>query len=250
MQPDDLNRYTRQLRLRQFDHSHQTILLDSHVLIIGLGGLGSPAALYLAAAGIGHLTLADPDNVHISNLHRQILYSENALGRKKTQSAKEHLMSINSAIRIDLLESPHDPCRLEPAISSADIVLDCTDNFASRFQINRACVLYKKPLVSAAAIRLEGQIAVFNNHPDSPCYACLYKDIPEENENCRDVGVLGPVVGVMGCLQALEAIKVLTNIGESLSGYVLSFEAESHQWRKIHLPKDPECPVCSKPLLK
>lgn len=246
MQQDHLNRYTRQLRLRQFDHSSQSILLDSQALIMGLGGLGSPAALYLAAAGVGHLTLADPDNVDISNLHRQILYTEHDLGRKKTLSATERLSALNSDIQIDVLASPHDADALDTAIKAADIVLDCTDNFNSRFNINRACVTHQKPLVSAAAIRLEGQIAVFNDRPDSPCYACLYEDSSETTESCRDMGVLGPLVGIMGSLQAMEAIKLLTNIGESLSGYLLSFEAESMQWRKVRLPKDPQCPVCSK----
>ncbi len=245
MDDNQLLRYSRQILLPKIGAEGQQALLDSHVLIVGAGGLGSPAALYLAAAGAGHITIADDDTVDLSNLQRQILHSHADLGRPKVESAKDTLEGINPDLKVDAIPRRLEGDELLASIDAADIVLDCTDNFATRFALNEACVNSRTPLVSGAAIRLEGQIAVFDaRHDDSPCYRCLYKDEGELEETCADNGVLAPIVGIVGSLQALEAIKVLMQLGENLRGYLMVFDGMAMEWRKMKLRKDPDCPVC------
>ena len=236
MNDQQLQRYSRQILMPQIDYDGQQKLISSHALIIGLGGLGSPASLYLAAAGVGHLTLVDFDTVELSNLQRQIIHRNADLGRPKVESARDNLLALNPEIRIDTLQGPLDDAALHAAAQRADIILDCTDNFAARHAINRASVATGTPLVSAAAIRLEGQLAVFDPRDTaSPCYHCLYPETAEtEQETCTQNGILAPVVGSLGTLQALEAIKVLLNLGEPLRGRLMLFDALSFD---IRIPK-------------
>ena len=240
-----LLRYSRQIMLPQFGIEAQQALAASHVLMLGLGGLGSPAALYLATAGVGRLTLVDHDTVELSNLQRQILHPASAIGQAKTGSARQTLRARNEAVRIDCVDHKPGDAELDALIARADCVIDATDNYSSRFQINRLCQAQGTPLVSAAAIRFEGQISVFDfRRDDSPCYACLYPEGGDQAATCSENGILGPVVGIMGCLQALETIKLLTGLGEPLAGRLLLFDALSLQWRTLKLRKDPACPVC------
>jgi adenylyltransferase/sulfurtransferase len=247
MQDELLKQYTRQMVLPQIGPQGQQALLDARVLIIGLGGLGSPAALYLAAAGIGQLTLCDHDRVDLSNLHRQILYNREHLGKKKTAAATQQLRAIRPDLEITAVDHRMEEPELSEHAAEADLVLDCSDNFQTRYRINKVCVDHRVPLISAAAIRLEAQIAVFNRTPRSPCYACLYQAESAEDaqQRCSDNGVLGPLVGIAGSLQALEAIKLLTDTGTTLDGRLLTFNAETMEWRCLKLQKDPQCPVCS-----
>lgn len=247
MNDDQLLRYSRQILLPQIDYEGQQRLLGSHALIIGLGGLGSPASIYLAATGVGRLTLVDFDLVDLSNLQRQIVHRTADVGRPKIESARDNLAALNPDIRIDLLPGPLDEEALRAAVRSSDVVLDCTDNFAARHAINRACVAEKRPLVSAAAIRLEGQLSVFDTRKqDSPCYHCLYREDGDELETCTRNGILAPVVGSLGTLQSLEAIKVLLGIGEPLIGRLMVFDALSFDIRIMKLRRDPSCTVCSR----
>jgi len=247
MNDHQLQRYSRQILMPQIDFDGQQKLLQSHALIIGMGGLGSPASLYLAAAGVGHLTLVDFDHVELSNLQRQIIHRTADLGRAKIESARDNLLALNPDIRIDTLPGSLDEPALLAAVHTADVVLDCTDNFASRHAINRACVAARKPLVSAAAIRFEGQLSVFDTRQEtSPCYHCLYPETDNtEQETCTQNGILAPVVGSMGTLQALEAIKVLLNLGEPLRGRLMLFDALSFDIRILKLKRDPHCAVCA-----
>ena len=242
-----LQRYSRQILLPQIDYQGQEKLLHSHALIFGLGGLGSPASLYLAATGVGHLTLVDFDTVELSNLQRQVIHRNSDLGRAKIESARDNLRALNPEIHIDTLPAPLDDSALLYAVQSADIVLDCTDNFASRHAINRACVSAKKPLVSAAAIRFEGQLSVFDvRDATSPCYHCLYPESADSaQETCSQNGILAPVVGSLGTLQALEAIKTLLHLGEPLRGRLMLFDALSFDIRILKLKRDPHCAVCA-----
>lgn len=246
MNDQQLQRYSRQILLPQIDYEGQQRLLESHALIVGLGGLGSPASLYLASAGVGHLTLVDFDTVDLSNLQRQIVHRTADVGRPKIESARDNLAGLNPDVRIDTLPGPLDDEAMRLAVRAADVVLDCTDNFTTRHAINRACVAERKPLVSAAAIRMEGQLSVFDTRKDtSPCYHCLYREDGEELETCTRNGILAPVVGSMGTLQALEAIKVLLDMGEPLVGRLMLFDALSFDLRTLKLKRDPACPVCS-----
>ncbi len=246
MNDQQLQRYSRHILMPQIDYDGQEKLLKSHALIIGLGGLGSPASLYLAAAGVGHLTLVDFDTVDISNLQRQIIHRTADLGRPKIESARDNLLALNPDIRIDTLPGPLDDAALHTAAQRADIILDCTDNFAARHTVNRASLAAARPLVSAAAIRFEGQLAVFDpRDASSPCYHCLYPETAEtEQETCTQNGILAPVVGSLGTLQALEAIKVLLNLGEPLRGRLMLFDALSFDIRILKLKRDPHCAVC------
>jgi adenylyltransferase/sulfurtransferase len=245
MNDDQLLRYSRQIMLPQIGIEGQQRLADSHALILGLGGLGSPLAMYLAAAGVGKLTLVDFDYVDLSNLQRQILHGTDDIGRPKTDSARARLQAINPLIEINTVNARLDEAELRQEICNVNVVLDGSDNFATRFMVNRACMAERKPLVSAAAIRMEGQLGVFRfDNPGAPCYQCLYQDTGEENTSCSENGVLAPVVGVLGSLQALEAIKVLLDLGETLDGKLLVFDAMSMEWRTMNLRKDPNCPAC------
>ena len=224
----------------------QQSLLEGHALIIGLGGLGSPAAMYLAAAGIGQLSITDYDRVDLSNLHRQILFSESDIGRKKVVCAENKLRQINPTLKINPIDHRMSLDEITDHCVDVDIILDCSDNFATRHSVNRASLESATALVSGAAIRLEGQIAMFNASRQSPCYACLYPEGEEETQRCSEVGVLGPLVGVIGSMQAMEAIKYLTASGDCLDGRLLIFDANTMLWRSIKLQKDNRCPVCSK----
>ena len=245
MNDDELLRYSRQIMLPQVDVEGQQRLSDSCVLVIGLGGLGSPVAMYLAAAGVGQLELVDFDEVDLSNLQRQILHSTDNIGQAKTESARQRLLQINPLITINTHNEKLEGEALIEAAEKADVVVDASDNFATRFAINRACLTAKTPLVSAAAIRMEGQISVFRcDDPAMACYQCLYQDTGEEDTNCTSNGVLAPMVGILGSMQALETLKLLLNIGESLAGKLMLFDGMTMEWRTMKLPKDPTCPAC------
>jgi adenylyltransferase/sulfurtransferase len=241
-----LLRYARQILLPEIDIAGQQALAASRVLIIGMGGLGCPAAQYLAAAGVGNLTVCDGDQVELSNLQRQILYSEADLGRPKARAARDRLRAMNQQIRVSAWTESAQPESLAAALDTHDLVLDCTDNFSSRHAINRACRNAGKPLVSAAAIRWEGQLAVFDFRvPECACYACLYPDGMEDTEDtCSRSGVLGPLLGVLGGMQAAEAIRLLCMGHSPLAGQLLLVDAQSWQWRQIALRRDPACGVC------
>lgn len=247
MNDDQLLRYSRQIMLPQVDIAGQQRLLQSHALIIGLGGLGSPAAMYLAAAGVGRLTLADFDEVDLSNLQRQIVHSQSDVGSSKVSSASQTLKSLNPDIEISTITQRLDGDALEAAVRSADVVIDASDNFVTRFAINQACALESTPLVSGAAIRMEGQVCVFNHQEkDQACYRCLYsEDQEEETATCAENGVLSPVVGIIGSIQATEAIKILARFGTTLSGRLLILDAFTMEFREIRLSQDPSCPVCA-----
>jgi len=246
MNDEQLLRYSRQIMLPAVDIEGQTRLMQSRVLIIGLGGLGSPVAMYLGAAGVGHLTLCDDDKVDLSNLQRQIVHGTPDIGTAKTQSAKRTLQRLNPETDIQTIEQRLDAPQLRETVARYDVVVDACDNFPSRFLINQACVNARVPLVSGAAIRLEGQVSVFrNDHPDSPCYRCIYKDDPDIGETCSESGVLAPVLGVIGSIQALECLKILLNVGNDLQGRLLLFDASHLEWRTIRVKKDPSCPACS-----
>ena len=240
-----LLRYSRQIMLPQVGYEGQQKLLDSRVLIVGAGGLGSPVAMYLAAAGVGNLTIADDDDVDLSNLQRQILHRQRDLGRPKVESARDSIAALNPDVTVIPLQARVEGDRLAALVQDVDLVVDASDNFATRFAINQACVANRTPLVSGAAVRMEGQVAVFiPARDDSPCYRCLYREGADPDETCADNGVLAPVVGIIGSVQALEAIKVLLGLGESLCGRLLVFDGLYGEWRGVKLRKDPGCPVC------
>lgn len=244
LQDAQLLRYSRQIMLPQIDVSGQERLLSSRALVIGLGGLGAPVSLYLAAAGIGELTLVDFDTVDLSNLQRQIIHGTKDIERPKVESARDRLADINPECRIRCLNHRLSETELQEEIQRTDVVIDCSDNFETRFAINRACVESGTSLVSGAVIRLEGQLSVFKPaESDSPCYACLYREEGEDETRCSETGVLAPVVGIIGSMQATEAIKVLLG-WETLKGRLLLMDAERMQFREMQFKKDPLCPVC------
>ncbi len=246
MNDAQLLRYSRHIVLPEMDIAGQKKLQQSKVLLIGVGGLGSPVALYLAAAGVGQLTLADGAKVDLPDLQRQIIYNASDVDRLKVEAAKKHLLSLNPEIQVNALPHRLSDERLTEQVALTDIVVDASDNFTTRFAINRACVQAGKPLVSGAAIGMQGQVAVFyGSEPDLPCYACLYEENNAPADRCAESGVLGPLVGVIGSLQAVEAIKVLLGIGESLCGYLLRVNALDMAIDKVKLRKDPQCVVCS-----
>ena len=244
MNDEQLLRYSRQIMLPQVDITGQEKLLASRILIIGMGGLGSPAAMYLAAAGVGHLVLVDDDVVELSNLQRQIAHGSEDIGCSKVESAKQTIQNLNPEITVTCYNKRLNKKELAAEVLEADVVLDGTDNFSSRFTLNEHCVKNNTPLISGAAIRMEGQVSVFNKNPTSPCYRCLYKDEGELDTSCSNNGVLSPVVGIIGSVQATEAIKVLLDIGECLDGKLLMVDAFQMEWRTLKLKKDPQCPVC------
>ncbi|MBT2968461.1 MAG: molybdopterin-synthase adenylyltransferase MoeB [gamma proteobacterium symbiont of Ctena orbiculata] len=244
MNDDQLLRYSRQIMLPSIGIEGQERLLESRVLIVGLGGLGSPAAMYLAAAGVGTLVLVDFDQVDLTNLQRQIVHTTARIGDPKVESARETLLALNPECRVETIPRQLDEAALLEQIKKADLVLDGTDNFATRFAINKACYSSGTPLVSGAAIRMEGQITVFTGEPGGPCYHCLYPDEGEMDETCSANGVLAPLVGVIGSLQAIEAIKQLTGAGKTLRGRLLLLDALEMEWRSLRLAPDPACPVC------
>ncbi|PHM29964.1 molybdopterin-synthase adenylyltransferase MoeB [Xenorhabdus budapestensis] len=241
---EEILRYNRQIVLRHFDFDGQEKLKSSKVLIVGLGGLGCAAAQYLTAAGVGAISLLDFDTVSLSNLQRQILHRDERIGMAKVHSAALTLWEINPHTTIYPIEGLLNAPALDQLISQHDIVLDCTDNVAIREQLNRLCYGHKTALVSGAAIRMEGQLSVFTYQTGEPCYRCLSRLFGENNLTCVEAGVMAPLVGTIGSLQAMEAIKLLTQYGEIARGKVILFDAMTMQFREIKLPKDPRCEVC------
>ncbi len=242
-----LLQYSRQIMLPQIDVSGQQTLMDSNVLVLGAGGLGCPALLYLATAGVGTIVIVDHDKVDRSNIQRQILYSAADIGLHKADVASEKLRHFAEDIVVTPVNQLPEDAELLDHINAADLVLDGTDNFAARYRHNQTCLAAKTPLVSGAVIRFEGQVATFDSRdPGSPCYHCLYSNaVDDEQLNCSENGVLGPVAGMIGTVMATEAIKVLLNIGESLTGRLLLLDALDMQWRSLTLRKDKNCPACS-----
>jgi len=243
---DQLLRYSRQIMLPSISIEGQERLQASRALIVGLGGLGSPVAMYLAAAGVGTLVLVDFDRVDLTNLQRQIIHTTASIGRLKVESAKATLSALNPETDLLTIDHPLEGEALEREVALADVVIDGTDNFTTRFAINAACHAQGTPLVSGAAIRMEGQVSVFMGQPDGPCYQCLYPSEGQMDETCSANGVLAPLVGVIGSIQAIEAIKVLTGAGSTLNGRLMLFDALHMEWRTIALKPDPECPVCGR----
>ncbi|MCB5161673.1 HesA/MoeB/ThiF family protein [Marinomonas algarum] len=247
MNESELDRYSRQLLLPNFDIDGQCKLMASHILVVGMGGLGNIAATYLATSGVGTLTLADGDQLALSNLPRQVLYEDTQIGMHKVAAAAEQLAKKNPQVKIHtILEFLEDEA-LQRAVDVADVVLDCTDNFTARKSIHRACLASKTPLVSAAAIRWEGQLVNFLYHQQSsPCYECLYPDLADQQLSCNESGVIAPVVGMLGIFQALEALKLASGCGEVKHGYLRLFDGFTGQWREMRLTQDPECSACSR----
>lgn len=240
-----LLRYARQILLPEIDITGQQRLVDASVAVFGLGGLGSPVALYLAAAGVGRLVLVDFDQVELSNLQRQIIHATGDLGRLKVESARDHLLALNPEVSVETVSKVLEGDALDALVGSVDLVLDCTDNFPTRFGINAACHRQGKPLVSGAAIRFEGQVSVyFPGQGESPCYRCLYDDSPANAETCAQTGVVAPLLGIIGSVQALEALKVLAGIGEPLRGRLLMLDGLRMEWHSMRFKRDPHCPVC------
>ena len=246
MNDQQLLRYARHILLDDLGIEGQERFLAAKVLIIGAGGLGSPAALYLATAGIGHITLVDDDIVELSNLQRQILHTTASLGRPKAESGREMLAAFNPEVEVQARVERLQGESMAQAVAAADIVLDCCDNFATRHAINRACVRHRKPLVSGAAIRYDGQVSTYDLwRDDAPCYHCLFPESDEaEDINCATTGVLAPLVGIIGATQAAEALKLASGLGQTLAGRLLQLDVRSMQWHSVNVPRDPDCPVC------
>lgn len=242
---EEMLRYNRQIILRNFDFDGQERLKGARVLVVGLGGLGCAAAQYLAAAGVGALTLLDFDSVSLSNLQRQTLHSDAAIGLPKVDSARDSLARINPHVRLTPLNALLDQPALAAQIAAHDLVLDCTDNVTIRNQLNAGCFQHKTPLVSGAAIRMEGQISVFMYQDNEPCYRCLSRLFGENALTCVEAGVMAPLVGVIGSLQAMEAIKVLTQYGTPAAGRLVMYDAMTCQFREMKLMRDPQCEVCA-----
>lgn len=246
MTDDQLLRYSRHILLDAIGIEGQERILATHALIIGAGGLGSPVALYLASAGIGRITLVDDDTVDFTNLQRQILHVQSRVGMAKAESGKQALAAINPTVDVVPVQKRLAGAELDALVATADIVLDCTDNFSTRHAINRACVHHRKPLVSGAAIRFDGQISVYDlRHDDAPCYHCLFPEAEDVEEvRCAVMGVLAPLTGIIGSMQATEALKLAAGIGQSLNGRLLLLDALDMEWRSVKFRKDPDCAVC------
>lgn len=246
MNDEQLLRYSRHILLPQIGIEGQARLLAARALVIGAGGLGSPIALYLASAGVGAITLCDSEEVDLTNLQRQIVHRTGSVGRKKVESARDTLAAINPEVKVIALAERVGGERIEALAASHDVVIDGSDNFATRHAVNRACVRLRKPLVSGAAVRFDGQVAVFDlRAPDSACYACLFPEGGEsEDVRCAVMGVFAPLTGIIGSIQAAEALKLICETGETLAGRLLLLDALAMQVRTIRLAKDPACPVC------
>jgi molybdopterin/thiamine biosynthesis adenylyltransferase len=245
MNNDQLNRYSRHILLPQVDYDGQTKIISSHVLILGVGGLGSSASLYLASSGIGTITLCDFDHVEDSNLQRQIVHCEASIGESKVASAARTLKGLNSGITINTYDKVLSEAELTELIKHAHVVLDCTDNSVSRCLHNRLCLQHLTPLVSAAAIRFEGQLMVIDpKQTEQACYQCVYPEFNNQDESCSQSGILAPVVGIMGVHQALEAIKIITGIGDNMAGKLISFDGLSSRWNQFNVTKKNNCPAC------
>ncbi|MET1254807.1 HesA/MoeB/ThiF family protein [Aliikangiella maris] len=239
-----LLQFSRQIMLPTIDINGQQQLLDAHVLIIGLGGLGSPVAMYLAAAGIGNLTLVDDDKVDLSNLQRQIIHARDNIEQAKVESAKQRLAQINPDCNIQTIDRRLNESELESVVATVTLVVDCCDNFATRFLLNQICYQQKTPLVSGAAIRWEGQLTTFTMQPQTPCYRCLYEADVFSDQSCAHNGVVAPLVGIIGSSQAMECIKLITGAGELLVGRLLLFDGLTMEWRGIRFKPRKDCPVC------
>ena len=247
MHDAQLLRYSRHILLNEIGVEGQQKLLAAHVLLIGAGGLGSPIALYLAAAGVGQLTLCDHDEVDLTNLQRQIAHQTSAIGQNKAQSAAQTAQHINPTVQITAIAQRADAALLTPLVAAADVVVDASDNFATRHAINRACVAQSKPLVSGAAVRFDGQVSVFDlRQATAPCYHCLFPESGEADEmRCAENGVFAPLVGIIGCTQAAETLKLLLGCGTSLNGQLLLLNSLDMSWRSVRLKRDPACAVCA-----
>lgn len=247
MNDNQLLRYSRHILLPQIEYEGQQTLIQSHALIVGAGGLGSPVALYLAASGVGKLTICDFDQVDLTNLQRQIIHTTQSVGINKAVSAQQTIYEINPEVEVITIQKKSSEAEFSELITQADVVIDCSDNFATRYTLNRLCFTHKKPLVSGAAVKFEGQITVFDfRNENSPCYHCLYPDVGTDQEmRCAENGVFAPLVGMIGTMQAAEALKCLMRIGENLQGRLLLLDALTAEWRTIKLARDPACSVCS-----
>jgi adenylyltransferase/sulfurtransferase len=246
MDDAQLLRYSRHILLSELGIDAQDRFAAAHVLIVGAGGLGSPAAHFLAAAGVGTLSICDADTVDLTNLQRQILYATGDIGKAKVAAARDRIQAINPDVRVEMVGTRVGAAELAPLVARADVVVDCCDNFATRHAVNRACVAARKPLVSGAAIRFDGQICVFDPRDDaSPCYHCLFGEGEEiEETRCATMGVFAPLVGIVGATQAAEALKLIAGVGEPLTGRLLLIDASSMRWRDLTIARDPQCPVC------
>jgi len=248
MNDQELLRYSRHLLLDEIGIEGQIRIRGTRVLIVGVGGLGSPAALYLVSAGIGHVVLADGDRVDLSNLQRQILHRQTSVGRLKVESGRETLSALNSESVVETVGFRLEGPALEAAVAQVDIVLDCSDRFSTRHAINRACVRLRKPLVSGAAVRFDGQLVVFDSRdPDSPCYECLFPQASDVEEvRCAELGVFAPLTGIIGTMQAAEALKLAGGFGRTSTGELLLLDARDLAVQRIRIPRDPECLICGK----
>ena len=252
MKDDQLLRYSRHILLEEVGIEGQERLLAAHALVVGAGGLGSPVALYLGTAGVGRITLVDHDTVDLTNLQRQIAHTMARVGLPKAQSAREAIACLNPEVQVTALDARADAVLLDVLVAQADVVLDCCDNFVTRHAINTACVKHGKPLVSGAATRFDGQIAVFEpGHPASPCYACVFPpEFEFEEARCATMGVFAPLVGIIGSMQAAEALKLLSGAGPSLAGRMLMLDGRAMEWNEMKVPRNPHCPICAtRPLL-
>ena len=242
---DERLRYARQATLAELGPEGHARIRAGSALIVGVGGLGCPAATYLAGAGVGRLVLTDFDRVDLTNIHRQILFETGDVGRPKVAAASDRIARLNPDVAVETADGRLDAAGLLAYARGCDVVLDGSDNFGTRFAVNAACRAAGTPLVSGATIRMEGQLAVFDpRRPDTPCYRCLYDEEGEELENCTGAGILGPVAGVMGCLMAVEALKLIAGCGEPVAGRLLLYDALDARWRELRIPRDPACPVC------
>ena len=246
MNDDQLLRYSRHILLDEVGIEGQQRLVDSHVLVVGAGGLGSPVALYLAASGVGHITIADHDVVDLTNLQRQIAHTTARVGQPKVESAAHAMLALNPEVRVTALANKLDAAQLNALVPTVTVVVDCCDNFETRQAVNAACVNHKVPLVSGAAIRMDGQLAVYDARDDqSPCYACIFPpDQAPEEVMCSTMGVLAPLVGVIGTMQAMETVKLITGMGSRLTGRLQMLDGRGMEWTEVRLPRNAACPVC------
>ena len=247
MDDTQLLRYSRHILLDEIGIEGQRRLLDSHALVIGAGGLGSPVALYLGTAGVGRITLVDHDTVDLTNLQRQIAHTQARVGRPKAESAREAIAAINPDVQVLPVLQKADANWLDQAVAGADVVIDCSDNFKTRQAVNAACVAHAKPLVAGAAIGFDGQVSVYDTRqPDAPCYACLFPpDATTADAHCATMGVFAPLVGIIGTMQAAEALKLLAGVGGSLAGRLQMLDARTMEWTQIAIGRQPDCPVCA-----
>ena len=247
MTDDQLLRYSRHILLNELGIEGQERILAAHALVIGAGGLGSPVALYLASAGVGHITLVDHDTVDATNLQRQIAHTLERVGQLKVDSAQQAIHAINPDVKVSPIAERADATLLDRLVAQADVVIDCCDNFATRQAVNLACMQHLKPLVSGAAIRMDGQVSVFDpRQPTSPCYACVFPPEPAPEETrCATMGVFAPLVGIIGSMQAAEALKLISHTGSSLAGRLLMLDARHMEWSEVRMARHAQCPVCS-----